>query len=335
MKKRLHYIDSIKVFALILVFVCHYTRSLEANGVGYAVKVLPDNIFNLYIGSWGVSLFFIASGASLMYVYEEKLELGVYLKKRFLGIYPMFWMAFLIATSISFFRNHGINAAIPKWKIILSIIGFDGNTLWWGANFYQIGEWFLAVIICLYILFPLLRKCVVKYPVSTSVISLAILAGCMVWFNSKLPIECLVFSRLPEFIFGMLFVKYKGNVDKRILAIGIVGIMLSYFVDFSRSNVMIQTLLVGVCSFICLSWVFERLTRRKLIAHISTKGAKYCYPVFLTHHYLTEWLTQGFKGIELRRSEVYLLFLICFMLTLLVSRYIEKLNKNMIGFLKS
>ena len=72
-KKRLYYLDIIKLCALVLVFVCHYTRSLESRGVGFVCKVLPDSIFHLYIGSFGVTLFFIASGASLMYVYQKEI----------------------------------------------------------------------------------------------------------------------------------------------------------------------------------------------------------------------------------------------------------------------
>lgn len=333
MKKRLYYIDSIKVFALILVFVCHFTRSLEANGVGYACKILPDQLLNLYIGSFGVSLFFIASGASLMYVYEEKLDIKTYFKKRFLGIYPMFWLAFVSATAISFFRNQGIDASIPKWKIVLSIIGFDGNALWWGRNFYQLGEWFLSVIICLYLLFPLIRKILLKHPVITSIGSLILLIVCMVWFKTRLPIECFVLARIPEFIFGMLFIRYIKKVDIKVLLLGFVGILIAAFVSFSDINVMIQTLLVGISSFICLAWLAERLSIFSLVRKVSSGGGKYCFAFFLTHHYLMEWLTEGFMGISLRRSEVYLLFVSCFATTILVSILLFKLNKEVTRFL--
>lgn len=56
-KERLIYLDVIKAIALVFVFSCHFTRSLEANGVGFVCKVLPDQIFDLYIGSFGVTLF--------------------------------------------------------------------------------------------------------------------------------------------------------------------------------------------------------------------------------------------------------------------------------------
>lgn len=333
MKKRLYYIDNIKVFGLILVFICHFTRSLEANGVGYAIKVLPDKLFNLYIGSFGVSLFFIASGASLMYVYEEKLDVKVYLKKRFRGIYPMFWLAFFTATVISFFRNYGIDETIPKWKIIFSIIGFDGNTLWWGNNFYRVGEWFLSVIICLYILFPLIRKCVLKHPVITTVISIVLLAVSMLCFKTKMPIECFVIARVPEFLFGMLYIKYIKQVDIKMLIIGIIGLGVAFFINLGENNVMLQTLLVGLSSFICLTWIFVKTSKFIFIRKISTVGGKYCYPFFLTHHYLTEWLTEPFTGIVLRLSEVYFLCLICFVLTIIASKYLFDINKKALNIL--
>lgn len=59
--------------------------------------MLPDTLFGMYLGSYGVTLFFIVSGAVLMYIYGDKeIDLASYYKKRFLGIYPMFWLAFAI-----------------------------------------------------------------------------------------------------------------------------------------------------------------------------------------------------------------------------------------------
>jgi len=64
--------------------------------------------FNIYIGDWGVSLFFIISGAALMYVYQEKLEYKRFYKKRFESLYPMFWMAYIIAFIGLFYLNKGM-----------------------------------------------------------------------------------------------------------------------------------------------------------------------------------------------------------------------------------
>ena len=67
-RERILYFDLIKLIAMLCVFVCHFTRSLEAAVVGFDFKILPDTVFSVYLGSFGVTLFFIVSGAALMYV---------------------------------------------------------------------------------------------------------------------------------------------------------------------------------------------------------------------------------------------------------------------------
>ena len=337
-KKRLYYLDIIKLCALVLVFVCHYTRSLESRGVGFVCKVLPDSIFHLYIGSFGVTLFFIASGASLMYVYQEKLNVKNYFKKRFLGIYPMFWIAIIVATCISMFRNIGIDPSIPKGRIIYSILGWDGNALWWGANFYQLGEWFLGVIMCLYLLFPLLRKCVLRRPVLTTGAAGVIVVLSMLFFHSTLPLECFVLARMMEFVLGMLFIRYLAPFDNRCAVAGIVGVVglaAAAVIDLSKYNIMLQILLVGASAFCLFSWIAKKISFLNIVKKLSGICAKYCFPFFLTHHYLLEWLTQRFTGYTLRRSEVYLLCLACFAVSWVVSYYLDRVTKAVLVFFKT
>ena len=135
-RERILYFDLIKLIAMLCVFVCHFTRSLEAAGVGFDFKILPDTVFSVYLGSFGVTLFFIVSGAALMYVYEEKIDIKTYIIKRLKGIYPLFWLTYLFAFFITFYENAGMNQGIPKARIIYSILGCDGNMLWFGPNFY-------------------------------------------------------------------------------------------------------------------------------------------------------------------------------------------------------
>lgn len=115
-KERLLYLDLIKLVAVIMVFTIHFTRTLEYAQINFTTHVLPDTLFGMYLGSYGVTLFFIVSGAVLMYIYGDKeIDLASYYKKRFLGIYPMFWLAFaifFIAKEISYIR------ALPKVSIM-------------------------------------------------------------------------------------------------------------------------------------------------------------------------------------------------------------------------
>lgn len=330
-KERLIYLDVIKAIALVFVFSCHFTRSLEANGVGFVCKVLPDQIFDLYIGSFGVTLFFIASGASLMYVYGEKLDWKVYLKKRFTGIYPMFWIAFLTATFISFFRDGGIRKGVPGWKIIFSILGIDGNTLWWGMNFYRLGEWFLSVIIALYLLFPLLRIGVKKFPAVTMAASLVIAGLCILFFHSQMPTGCFVLSRIAEFVFGMVMIWYCPKIKIWQFVSGVVLMALAAIFNPGRYSDMIQTIMIRIGAYWGLGFVFQKIPLGRVLTRIVEFLAAYSYAFFLTHHYLLEWLTTRFTGITLERAEIYLLYAGCFVVTIFVSMGLVRVNRAILG----
>ena len=145
-KERIFYLDFVRAIAVVLILMTHY------NAV-YLYAGQPDKVFitaqigNIYIGDFGVSLFFIISGAALMYVYDEKCELINFYKKRFLSIYPMFWIAYFIAFLYQFYVNKGIDLTVPKRNILLTLFGFDGYFAAVMPTFYILGELFLGCII--------------------------------------------------------------------------------------------------------------------------------------------------------------------------------------------
>ena len=332
-KERLYYLDLIKIIAVISVFVCHFSRSLEANQVSFSLKVLPDYIFNVYLGSFGVSLFFIISGAALMYVYDEKLELGLYYKKRFLGIYPMFWITFAVAFGISLFRFKCFNPDVPKWKIIYSILGMDGNALWWGPNFYQLGEWFLSVIVCLYIVFPILRWLLKKSIIVTSVITIIVYVLCVIFFHTTLPLSCLFLVRIPEFLFGMIFVKCIRKVSKIQLILSAIAIVVTSLIPYEKINPTVATTVVGIASFSVFTWIFQHIPITELMKSMARVCGKYCYAFFLTHHYILRWMTSRFTGCQLRKSEEIVVFFSCLGVVLLATRLLYCLHENVMTFL--
>lgn len=310
--KRLYYLDYIKIIAVIAVFTCHFTNGgLVPNNIQFPFEIVPNTIFNIYLGGFGVSLFFITSGAALMYVYEKECTLKEYYKKRFLGIYPMFWFAFLIAFCISFFRNHGIDSAIPKWKIIFTIFGCDGNALWWGPNFYQLGEWFLSVLICLYILFPLLRKCLIKNVWLTFLGSIGAYIAAIIFFKTTLPVGCFFVTRVPEFLFGMIFVYTIKKTNKTVLFLSIIAIVIISILPIDLFDEMIKILIVGVSSFYILAFVFQRIPEGYLSMKISKMVSKYLYPFYLVHHYTLRWVCSLFSNTSINRTEEVVLYISC------------------------
>ena len=81
-KKKIFYLDFIRVISMIMIVTYHfYAHFAENNITGF--KIFSN-------GKWGmigVTLFFMISGASLIYNYGENLDIKKYAKKRFLGIF--------------------------------------------------------------------------------------------------------------------------------------------------------------------------------------------------------------------------------------------------------
>lgn len=53
-----------------------------------------------------------------MYVYENELDVLKFWKKRFINIYPMFWIAYIFAMLFNFYRIGSIDTSIGKWRYI-------------------------------------------------------------------------------------------------------------------------------------------------------------------------------------------------------------------------
>lgn len=333
-KERLIYFDIIKFIAVICVFTVHFTRTLEYF-VGFDFKILPDQIFGMYLGAFGVTLFFITSGASLMYVYDEKLNLKDYFKKRFLGIYPLFWLTYTIAFMCNFYVNKGFDQTIPKWKVIFSVLGFDGTAAFYGTNFYQVGEWFLSVIILLYILFPLLRICIQKFPAITCGMTILVYILIVQNYNpaSKLPIDCLVFARIPEFVFGMVFIKYIKKVNLKLFVPTLAIMLASMFVDVSKiTNIYVVTV-VGICSFCVFAYLFYRV-KEGLFKKISIFISKYSYAIFLSHHFIMVIFIRHFLYAYMPKSEIIILYAMLWFIVILASTGLVRLNNILLSIFK-
>lgn len=335
--KRLLYLDLIRTFAVVCVFVVHFTRQFEYDGIARAndYKILRDSFFSVYLGSYGVSLFFIVSGASLMYVYKDKFQLGTYLKKRFWGIYPMYWIAFILAFLYNFYINKGLTFACEKWTILLTVLGMDGYLSCFFPNFYLVGEWFMGCIILLYLIFPILRKGVLNYPKLTAAISLTVYVLGAFLFHSAMPTDTLFILRVPELLVGMYFVCYFNKIKPVVAAIAAGFLAICAIFDFYGTPTIWIAPVVGVASFIVLTFIADYVDC-KLVRGITQTVGKYCFAIFLTHHFVIAQVMKRFYCFEreLRVSEVWLLFFVCCIVTAIASKLLYELNRNVCGSIK-
>lgn len=332
-KPRLFYLDWIRAIAAILIVVTHFNNPyLEPT------RFFVNRPFGIYIGGLGVSLFLIISGAALMYNYgdRESLDLRTFYTKRAKTLYPMFWVAFIVANILLFIRNNGY-IFVPRHKItaIFSLFGMDGYASAFGVGtFYTLGEWFLGFIILFYIVFPLLRVGVNKMPIATVCIVLVLYAATVVFFTfyqiPRVPSDILLTTRLPELVFGMIFVKFIKKVPHWLAAVSFVILALQQLTHILKDNIAVT--IVGIFAFLLLSYIGKLVKSFKPLSACTKFISAYSYPIFLVHHVLIMQVFTVIYPVWLNRWQAYGLLIAEFVVILVLSVILKRFTNLIVGF---
>lgn len=332
-KERLFYLDFIRAMSIFFIVIFHFYSFLNSISV-FSGMILYG--YYGYLGSIGVSLFLIISGASLMYVYQDNFSLKNFFSKRFIAIYPMFWTAYAIAFLYLFFMYKAINHSVSKWTSILTIFGMDGYLWSVIPNYYILGEWFLGFIILFYIGFPFLRKLVLSKPKSLIFLVVIIYIVVVEKYSFNFPITQFLFARLPEFLFGMYFIKYIKNI-KIYPFLGALSICIIFlFINISHIiNILDSyiTTIVGVSSFIVFAFIGQHL-RSQLLKYPFIFISKYSYAICLVHHVIIIQLANSFIGRTITLFESYCLFIIICVVTIIISVYLYKISNELSRYLQ-
>ena len=79
MKARVKYLDFIRAFSTVAIIVFHFNCSIGLHHTYAGDKhIIFYDYLNGNLGQIGVSLFFILSGASLMFTYSKSLDIKKY-----------------------------------------------------------------------------------------------------------------------------------------------------------------------------------------------------------------------------------------------------------------
>jgi hypothetical protein avisC_02320 len=336
-RKRVFYLDLVRALAAVLVVITHFNNPY----LHQAQKrhVFAYEPFGIYIGNLGVSLFLIISGAALMMTYGgPRLDLRVFYWKRFKGIYPMFWTAWILGTLYFFLANQGVarNHA-PTRAFLFTLFGMDGMV----ANFhiqtmYLLGEWFLGFIVLFYIVFPLLRWAVMTYPKTTAAAIFVIYAVTFVLLNEiphSFPNLIVLPLRLPELAFGMYFVRYVHRLPTWAILPWVLPCACVLIISARRPllNEDFATPFVGVACFFILAMAARYLDVgpvREPVALI----AKYSYPIFLVHHVVIMKIFESTDTRAFSTLQLYMLFAAMSIIVFGLSVGLHRLNANVVAF---
>lgn len=329
-KERLFYLDFIRALAMIIIVAFHFFCHFETFNIT-AFNPLLYKFINIDFGVVGVTIFFIISGVSLMYNYSEKIEYKTYAKKRFLNIYPMFWIAYTFLFLNDFIINQSINNTIPKSKLILSFLGIDGYFLYLGPNFYKIGEWFLGAIIFIYILFPLYRL-LIKKDKKVAIITLIIHFILSIYILQYNPFIIQANRNLivciTSFLIGIYFIEYVKEIKWYHALTAFILFIITIMVKTSISEYLVS-IVSGVLLFVVLVYV-SKFIKNNVIHNLFNFLSKYSYAIFLVHHILIIKVESKFSNQILGKFETLCLFTYTFLIIIVMAIILSNISKKVI-----
>lgn len=294
-KRRVDF-DVIRIFACLTILMIHFNASVS--GYDYSGQflfnngIVPNYYFDcIYLGEIGNSLFFILSGASLMLKPKKDLPGNPFQFwfKRAKSLYPAFWIAFVVATCVHFFRYKWISDA-PLQSLLRSILGVDGYAMcrsWSEGDFYQVGEWYLGCILLCYLFWPLVVWIWKKIPAlifTGGVIAIYIVTVLISNGNDKL-----VIIRLCEMIAGGFFSQYLSTTKNwKLLGGSLLAAILSiYWKNDLKLHSITVSFVVCWAIFVWISGIVEYFpTVFSALSPYLKKVAGLTYPLFLVHHKL-------------------------------------------------
>ena len=240
-------------------------------------------------GSWGfvlVTIFFAISGGVLYYNYPVVTNIRRFYYKRWISIFPAFYICYLYCFIQNTFNEGGITHKASITSLILTIFGVDGYFLYRIPNYYIIGEWFLGALIILYLIYPLLVAIYNRVPLITTVL---IIVLCLFVPQFKLYViapERNLLTCLGSFFFGMVAIQHKDIIGKITMAIPI-GLFAAVicFVPIQFDKRILQQAL-GVALFIVLFVVGKAIMKNKLCKAVTKEIDKISYEVFLFQHFI-------------------------------------------------
>lgn len=252
------------------------------------VNMDTRNILSFLNGHWGnavVQTFLVVSGFLLHYHYSDHLELKTYAVKRWRGIFPMFYIAYLYFMFGKVCDNRSIFYYRNPWAYLFTLLGIDGYVMDRLPTYYLVGEWFLGPILIMYILYPLLRKAFAK----RAPLSFAAVAMVYVLFYDK-PITSTVgiwtlSSCLVSFAFGMLCCRYRevllgklGIAAAAVVFITLLTVPMPYgWQNFSEH-------LMGAALFIGMFAIGSAVMTWRLPEALFRELGMLSYPIFLVHN---------------------------------------------------
>ena len=271
---RIVFLDYLRILSIFLVICQHYRFFFN-----YKIKVSEHFIYS--IGNLGVSIFLLISGFIIANIINKYRNIKDFLIARFLRIYPLFFLAFLLY--FFFLESNSTSIFI---NIILQLILPIGDL----SKSYTLTavEWTLRVEFLFYIVLAILF-----YSNNLSIFKIFLLQIFNVIFlffyhnySKSNPYICLTLANLNYVLIGSIIYLYFNDNCKKILnlTILIASIFITYLIFIKIYNndfIIYFSGIIGLIIFL-LSFVFRDYFKNFKIIKIFSDLT---FPFYLFHQF--------------------------------------------------
>lgn len=287
---RLIFLDVVRVVAVLSIILFHFHPA--AFVAGAAPGTVPAlTLLRQPLGDLGVTLFIIISATALMTSTGTagRFSAADFYVKRFLAIFPSYWIAYGVVAVLLFASRGHWAAGIAPWKFAFTVLGLDGFLFDGRSSHYLVGEWFVGFILCLYAIFPILRRGSMVRPWSTAcVVGIVFVVlhrhygELFALMENRNPL-----LRLPEFFFGLCFLHHvRPHLGK--WAVASVVFVLLMMVWVPPISEQVYGIALGVACFCLLSLSAEHVRIPWPVANFLSVASRYAFLAFLVHHQIIQ-----------------------------------------------
>ena len=159
---RLYYIDCLRVFAMLSIFLYHSNRFFTIGPwhISNSERSLASTIFEETFNLWMMPLFFVLSGAAVYYSLKSR-KTSSFIKERFLRILvPLIGIGIFVLAPIQIYLErltHGdfIGNFFQFYPHYFDgLYGFGGNFAWMGVHLWYLMDLFLFSLVALPLFIP-------------------------------------------------------------------------------------------------------------------------------------------------------------------------------------
>ena len=316
-KQRLPGIIFTRVLATIGIIFFHFFYDSKCS-----TKLLFQTETSFFGYIW-VTCFFVISGAVLYYNYPKNFSLKTFYFKRWKSIFPIFYLSWLFWYTVVAISRKTLFWGGNPLKLILSFFGIDGYFYYILPNYYLVGEWFLGAIIFLYVLYPLLCRCINK---NILIIPVIVLLVCIDAYTTKFLITPDIlrpFIYIGLFYFGMIAMKYKNLFfDNKI--VGLISLILFLFLCFVKVKIPCTEQIHGLFLFIVLIQIGNYIMKTSISSFFNFLD-KISFPIFLFHHQIINVIFKYYNPSDIKYALLTLVFVI------VISTICAKIFSNIIN----